>query len=110
LQNVIRVSVALLDHDETEVQPLHLPEELFGTDPGDDYEEKRHPSQLAESQPPASSLHAEGVAGAGGRSLDQIERDAIALVMREVGGNLSAAARRLNVSRNTLYRKLARMV
>lgn len=109
LQNVIRVSVALLDHDETEVQSLHLPEELFGTDPGDEYEEKRHPSQLAESRLPPSSLHAEVVVGAAGRSLDQIELDAIALVMREVGGNLSAAARRLNVSRNTLYRKLGRM-
>ena len=29
-------------------------------------------------------------------------------VMREVGGNLSAAARTLGVSRNRLYRKLGR--
>ncbi len=43
------------------------------------------------------------------RSLDEIKLDAIASVMREVGGNISAAARRLGVSRNTLYRKLGRM-
>ncbi len=43
------------------------------------------------------------------RSLDEIELEAIAVVMKEVGGNISAAARRLGVSRNTLYRKLGRM-
>ena len=43
------------------------------------------------------------------RSLDELEMDAIAVVMREVKGNVSAAARRLGVSRNTLYRKLGRM-
>ncbi|WP_341647409.1 helix-turn-helix domain-containing protein [Thauera humireducens] len=29
--------------------------------------------------------------------------------MREVGGNVSAAARRLGISRNTLYRKLGKI-
>ena len=43
------------------------------------------------------------------RSLDELELEAIAAVMREVKGNVSAAARRLGVSRNTLYRKLGRM-
>ena len=43
------------------------------------------------------------------RSLDEMEMEAIAVVMREVKGNVSAAARRLGVSRNTLYRKLGRM-
>ena len=40
------------------------------------------------------------------RSLDELELEAIAAVMREVKGNVSAAARRLGVSRNTLYRRL----
>ena len=55
----------------------------------------------------ADAVVADGVAPA--RSLDEIELAAIATVMREVGGNVSAAACRLGVSRNTLYRKLGRM-
>ncbi|MPN58050.1 hypothetical protein SDC9_205747 [bioreactor metagenome] len=49
------------------------------------------------------------MAAGGARSLDEIELEAIAVVMREVGGNVSAAARRLGISRNTLYRKIGRM-
>ena len=46
--------------------------------------------------------------GSGARRLDQLEVELIERVMREVGGNLSAAARMLGVSRNRLYRKLGR--
>jgi transcriptional regulator of acetoin/glycerol metabolism len=99
----------LLDDDETEVLPLHLPEELFATDPGDDYEERRQPTPAGESSAGGFEPVTGAVAEPGSRSLDQIELDAIAVVMREVGGNVSAAARRLGVSRNTLYRKLGRM-
>ncbi|HMZ30607.1 MAG TPA: helix-turn-helix domain-containing protein, partial [Thauera aminoaromatica] len=42
------------------------------------------------------------------KRLDQLEIELIERVMREVGGNLSAAARTLGVSRNRLYRKLGR--
>jgi len=42
------------------------------------------------------------------RSLDEIELELMAAAIREVGGNVSEAARRLGVSRNTLYRKLGR--
>ncbi|HRP98538.1 MAG TPA: sigma-54-dependent Fis family transcriptional regulator [Rhodocyclaceae bacterium] len=104
LQNVIRVSVALLDDDETEVMPVHLPEELFASDPSDDYAERRPASVASPPVQPAVAPEAPVA-----RSLDQIELEAIAKVMREVGGNVSAAARRLGVSRNTLYRKLGRM-
>jgi len=100
LQNVIRVAVALLDDDECEIRPVHLPEELFGIDDADDGDDR--PSPVCVAPAPAA---APGVA----RSLDEIELEAVATVMREVGGNVSAAARRLGVSRNTLYRKLGRM-
>lgn len=43
-----------------------------------------------------------------GKSLEQIEREAIALTLPLVGGNQSAAARLLGISRPTLARKLAR--
>jgi transcriptional regulator of acetoin/glycerol metabolism len=110
LQNVIRVAVALLDDDEREIHPVHLPEDLFGIDPVDDGEERRGEFESVVSNDVAGSnapLIAERAVSP--RSLDEIELDAIATVMREVGGNVSAAARRLGVSRNTLYRKLGRM-
>ena len=105
LQNVIRVAVALLDDDEYEILPLHLPEELFGSDPMDDAESGQA-SAVAASSPAAAAVPAQAAAG---RSLDEIELDAISRVMLEEGGNVSAAARRLGISRNTLYRKIGRM-
>jgi transcriptional regulator of acetoin/glycerol metabolism len=39
-------------------------------------------------------------------SLEQIELQAIQETIRHCNGNISAAARQLNVSRTTLYRKL----
>ncbi len=40
------------------------------------------------------------------RSLDDIEIDAIRSALDAVGGNISEAAKRLGISRNTIYRKL----
>ncbi len=100
LQSVIRVAVALLDDDEDEIRPVHLPEELFSCQSSDD--DVRAVPPAVPAQPPVE-------AGPEPRSLDEIELAAIATVIREVGGNVSAAARRLGVSRNTLYRKLGRI-
>jgi transcriptional regulator of acetoin/glycerol metabolism len=102
LQSVIRVAVALLDDEEDEIRPVHLPEEHFGTDGADHGDE---PRQRAASAPTPVTADVRTAP----RSLDEIELEAIATVMREVGGNVSAAARRLGVSRNTLYRKLGRI-
>ncbi|MBD5803661.1 Acetoin catabolism regulatory protein [Azoarcus sp. Aa7] len=110
LQNVLRVAVALLDDDEDEIASVHLPEELFGIDSEDGGESFSLAAAVAPasvSSPPMPLIAP--AATAGPRSLDEIELEAIATVMREVGGNVSAAARRLGVSRNTLYRKLGRM-
>ncbi len=96
LQSAIRVAVALLDDDDEVILPEHLPEELFGADPAAE--------RVAPRRAPLP-----GEASVAGRSLDEIELDAIAAVMREEGGNVSAAARRLGISRNTLYRKLGRI-
>jgi transcriptional regulator of acetoin/glycerol metabolism len=41
-------------------------------------------------------------------SIDQVERDAIAHALRHEQGNLAGAARRLGISRSTIYRKLCR--
>ncbi|MBL8443262.1 MAG: sigma-54-dependent Fis family transcriptional regulator [Zoogloeaceae bacterium] len=108
LQNVIRVAVALLDPDEDEILPIHLPEELFASDPADDRKMGDPVQQQPEAfpEPQAAGI---AVAMVRGTRLDQVELDAINAVMREVGGNVSAAARVLGVSRNRLYRKLGRL-
>ncbi|HRM68796.1 MAG TPA: helix-turn-helix domain-containing protein, partial [Thauera phenylacetica] len=56
----------------------------------------------------AAPVVADALASHGAKRLDQLEIELIERVMREVGGNLSAAARTLGVSRNRLYRKLGR--
>jgi sigma-54 dependent transcriptional regulator, acetoin dehydrogenase operon transcriptional activator AcoR len=40
------------------------------------------------------------------RSLDDIEIEAIRRALDAAGGNISEAAKRLGISRNTIYRKL----
>ena len=114
LHSVIRVSAALLDDDEDEIGSLHLPEELFGSDPLCERNGQIFmPANLSAAAPAAASASSpavgESAEPAVARSLDELELEAIAAVMREVKGNVSAAARRLGVSRNTLYRKLGRM-
>jgi transcriptional regulator of acetoin/glycerol metabolism len=106
LHNVIRLSLALMDDDESEILPDHLPEGLFVGDGAIDTE--AHPGASEAQQ--AQSADAPGGATANVRSLEEIELELMAAAIREVGGNVSEAARRLGVSRNTLYRKLGRRV
>jgi transcriptional regulator of acetoin/glycerol metabolism len=40
------------------------------------------------------------------RPVDEIERDAIVVALREAGGNRVAAAAALGLARSTLYRKI----
>ncbi|MFN3985229.1 MAG: sigma-54-dependent Fis family transcriptional regulator [Rhodocyclaceae bacterium] len=105
LHSVIRVAAALLDDDEHQIESLHLPEELFGAESDGERGARRDAPAFVERSvvPPLSEPETAA------RSLDEVELAAIAAVMREVKGNVSAAARRLGVSRNTLYRKLGRM-
>ena len=104
LHNTLRLAVALLDEDETQIETEHLPEELFAYDPpvpDDDLVPQRN---MVET--PAAPVQ---VAAGGRMRLEAIERAAIDQAMNATGGNVSAAARRLGISRNTLYRKLGRL-
>jgi sigma-54 dependent transcriptional regulator, acetoin dehydrogenase operon transcriptional activator AcoR len=56
------------------------------------------PQPAAEAAPPLPRPPA--------RSLDDIEIDAIGRTLEACGGNISEAAKRLGISRNTIYRKL----
>ena len=87
LNNAIRVAVALLDEGEREIQLAHLPEELF------DAASFPALSSTMAARPPSGDLRT-------------MTRSAIEQALAKTGGNVSAAARLLGISRNTLYRKL----
>lgn len=96
LSNVIRVAIALLDEGESLITERHLPEELF------DAPLTIHAAETSEAA--ASGT----LASLSGASLDEIGRRAALCALDATGGNVSAAARQLGISRNTLYRKLKR--
>lgn len=97
LNNVIRVAIALMDDDESLITESHLPEELFETPI-----QLKHPDILSGASVQSSNALANG-------SLEEIGRQAAQNALEAAGGNISAAARLLGVSRNTLYRKLGRL-
>jgi sigma-54 dependent transcriptional regulator, acetoin dehydrogenase operon transcriptional activator AcoR len=90
----------LLDDDEDLIDSTHWPEELFAMESDSD-----EPVERAEPRPRRIDV----ALPQGTESLETIEKRAIEQVLEEEGGNVSAAARRLGISRNTLYRKLGRM-
>lgn len=100
LHNALRVAIALLDEGDELITEQHLPEELLEgplplpvqvTNGGDT------PTWLTEPQVTGTT------------SLEEISRQAALRAMEAAGGNISAAARRLGISRNTLYRKLGKL-
>ncbi|MBL8446532.1 MAG: sigma-54-dependent Fis family transcriptional regulator [Zoogloeaceae bacterium] len=105
MHNAIRVAMALLDDGESVITPAHLPEELFAIE--SDHEEQAAQSKGGMSPRPSAGAVPATLVPAD--SLDVIERRAIEQVLQEEKGNVSAAARRLGISRNTLYRKMGRL-
>lgn len=97
LFNAIRVAIALLDEGETLISETHLPEELFegplGAPP---------PAPVAAGHNPWAAAPLDG-------NLEEMGRQVALRTLEAAGGNISAAARQLGISRNTLYRKLGRM-
>jgi transcriptional regulator of acetoin/glycerol metabolism len=82
-----------MDDDESLITESHLPEELFETP---------IPPRMQEAASMAINTSGNG-------SLEEIGRQAAQNALEVAGGNISAAARLLGVSRNTLYRKLGRL-
>lgn len=93
LKSVLRTAVALLGTEE-EILLEHLPEDFL-----DQYNESV--SQQEEGPAPTATVIAHEPL-----SLDKLEKLAIKEALKECNNNLSAAARRLGISRKTLYRKL----
>jgi len=96
LFNVIRVTIALLDDNESTVHESHLPEELF---------EAPLASTAPGQEPQWAAAPLENPVG----SLEEVGRQLAQRALDQANGNVSAAARQLGISRNTLYRKLGKL-
>jgi len=87
LANALRTATALLDEDEEVIDWPHLPDDL-----ADDLRCRPTPAATAPPEAPDN--------------LRQASHQAIQRAVELSRGNMSEAARRLGISRNTLYRKL----
>jgi transcriptional regulator of acetoin/glycerol metabolism len=85
LVNALKAACALLDDDENRIGWKHLPDDLV--------EELRW-------QPPAAA------SGPGTENLRELSEATITRAIALSHGNMSEAARRLGISRNTLYRRM----
>jgi len=81
----------MLDDHETRIDLDHLPQDFFD-------DERDAENMQAVSSPFARDSSAR---------LDDLALSAVAAALDTHAGNVSAAARMLGVSRNTLYRKMA---
>jgi len=87
LTSLLRTAI-IMAGDDGEIGVAHLPDDFL--------------DDLADA-PPAMRARATAV------RLDDVELDAIRQAIAAHGGNVAAAARALGISRNTVYRKLARL-
>ena len=87
LHNVLRTALALADG--TPISELHLTQ---------DFIDEIESAGQTETRPEALPLN--------NQNLDDVTTNAIVKAMEQHSGNVSAVARQLNISRNTLYRKL----
>ena len=85
LANVLRIACAMLDEHETVIELAHLPQDFFD-DP------------ITSTQPRVAPSNAR---------LEDLALSAVSAALARYDNNVSAAARALGVSRNTLYRKMA---
>jgi transcriptional regulator with PAS, ATPase and Fis domain len=101
LVNALRTACALLDPGERVIDWTHLPDDLL-------VELRAAPPRHAEPLP-AEPTPAEPPPAAGGPAVERlrdISAQAISRAIEVSRGNMSEAARRLGISRNTLYRRL----
>jgi transcriptional regulator of acetoin/glycerol metabolism len=86
--SMLRTASAMLDPEEICIDWQHLP---------DDVAEELSATLRQTSLAPASGVP---------QNLEELSRSAIRLALESSNGNISAAARRLGISRQTLYRKI----
>ena len=98
LSNVLATAIAIAGPD-TLIELEHLPDDFLD---GCDAVDKALILQPATNSPTSST----GSSNQHAISLDHLAADAMHRALARHGGNVSAAARELGVSRNTLYRRL----
>jgi transcriptional regulator of acetoin/glycerol metabolism len=99
--NALRTASAMLGAHESSISWVHLPDDLL---------EDLQAAPVVSSAPVGAPLVQSGsgtTLAADQHSLQQLSRQAIRQAVDASQGNLSQAARRLGISRQTLYRKLA---
>ena len=100
LTNLLRTAV-IMAGDEHEICLRHMPDDFL--DDIDLHAEVDPGMQLATMATTPASMIATGV------NLEEMAHSAILKSLETHGGNVSAAARALGVSRNTIYRKLPKL-
>ncbi|UEP25537.1 sigma-54-dependent Fis family transcriptional regulator [Burkholderia ambifaria] len=103
LANLLRTAAAMVD-DDCEIRCEHLPDDFF-----DDVRRDDGPAAQGACAPPPLAAPAPAPAAAFAACdarLQDVAASAIAAALARHGGNVSAAARALGVSRNTIYRKM----
>ena len=95
LHNVLRTALALADG--APISELHLTQ---------DFMDELETAGLGTSALQTSARTGIATQLSGNQNMEDIAANAILKAMENHAGNISAAARQLNVSRNTLYRKL----
>ena len=99
LGNLLRTAAAMVD-DDGEIRREHLPDDFF-----DDLSEgDARSAGVIEALPPSASEAP--VAAPSSTRLQDVAAHAIAAALARHGGNVSAAARALGVSRATIYRNM----
>jgi transcriptional regulator with PAS, ATPase and Fis domain len=93
--NALRTASAMLEPHETCIDWQHLSEDLL-----EDLSDQEAKAQLDRARAPEQSP-----TPAGSQNLAQLSQAAIQQALDHCGGNISQAARRLGISRQTLYRK-----
>jgi len=91
--NVLRTASAMLDAHEDCIAWPHLPDDV----------QEDLTAMDCPRQPSGAALP---VAASGAHNLQQLSRQTIRQALESTQGNMSQAARRLGISRQTLYRKL----
>jgi sigma-54 dependent transcriptional regulator, acetoin dehydrogenase operon transcriptional activator AcoR len=104
LFNVLRTA-CVMAAGERAIRREHLPDDFLDEVGGMEARAAVLPPNRAEV-PAAAPVAATPADNPAGRSLDDIEIDAIRRTLDAAGGNISEAAKRLGISRNTIYRKL----
>ncbi len=109
LFNVLRTA-CVMAAGERAIRREHLPDDFLDEVGALDTRTTTMPTGRAETPAIAAAAPAQPIGvpadNPAGRSLDDIEIDAIRRALDAAGGNISEAAKRLGISRNTIYRKL----